>query len=61
MVRAARIFQLDLAVTGLFVSIQSGRFLPVFTATGTAEGFGVPSEIFDAREMVFVLVKVESA
>ena len=61
MVRAARIFQLDFAVTGLFVSIQSGRFLPVFTPTRTAEGFGVTGEIFDIREMVFVLVQVESA
>ena len=54
MVRAARMFQLDFAVTGLFVSIQSGRFLAVFTTTRTAEGFGVPGEIFDIREMVFV-------
>ena len=60
MVHAAWILELDFSVTGLFMSIQSGRFLPVLAAARTAKGFTAPGQVFNTREMVFVEVQVES-
>ena len=43
------------------MSIQPEAFLPVLAATGTAEGFTVPGQVFDIREMVLIEVEVDRA
>ena len=61
MVSSARVLESHFAIACLLMSIQPEAFLPVLAATGTAEGFTVPGQVFDIREMVLIEVEVDRA
>ena len=48
-------------VTGFLMTLTFPHIFPVLAAARTADGFTVPGEIFDIREMVFVEVQVKRA
>ena len=61
MVRAARILELDFTVTGFLMTLTFPHIFPVLATARTAEGFTVPGQVFNIREMVFVQVQVKRA